>query len=127
MITDVLHINCLILQKIYSVLLKQSHARVFYIFIPYSAWLSGCEWLSAWDKCNPGYNTALATALDRARDMVLEKTRWKQKFGSCPQISAISALWVPQNSEISGSSHCSQKCQRLQVHCHLCATGLEGN
>lgn len=63
MITDVLHINCLILQKIYSVLLKQPHSHVFYIFIPYSAWLSGCGWLSAQDNCNPGCSAALPTAL----------------------------------------------------------------
>lgn len=43
MITDVLHINCLILQKTYSVLLKQSHSDVSYIFIPDSAWLNGGE------------------------------------------------------------------------------------
>lgn len=99
MITDVLHINCLILQKVYSVLLEQSHSHVCYIFISYSAWLSGCEWLSAWNNCNPGYSAALATA------------PW-----SCT---------VLQNSEISGSSHQGQKRQRLQVLCHLHATWRE--
>lgn len=41
LIADILHINCLILQKWYSVLLEQSHCRISHILIPYSAWLSG--------------------------------------------------------------------------------------
>lgn len=99
LIEDILHINCLISQKLYSAVPMSSLLVMSLTFwcVPHWAWLSG------WDNCNPGYSSAF------------EETHLKQNFGAHPQISAVSALWVPQSADISESSQQGQNARGWNV------------
>lgn len=114
-IADILHINCLILQKLYSVVLVSS-------LMSLTLWYLSCAWLSGWDKCNPGYSSAVPTLVRHA--LCCLRKHWKQIFGSHPQISAVFALWMPQNSDFSESSHHVQNSRGwdvLPAQCNLAA------
>lgn len=103
LIEDILHINCLISQKLYSAVPVNSLLVMSLTFwcAPYWAWLSG------WDNCNPGYSSAVPALA------VWGNTLQTEFWGPPPNFSCICTV---------GASKCwyfwefpaGPECQRLE-------------
>lgn len=104
LIEDILHINCLISQKLYSAVPMNSllvMSLTFWCDLTEHGWVGGI--------------TAIQATALQCQPWLFEETHLKQNFGAHPQISAVSALWVPQSADISESSQQGQNARGWNV------------